>query len=53
MKKIKAQSVIEYLVIMTVILAAILSTGIIDKIRASFETYFDKAAGTIVSASTD
>jgi hypothetical protein len=53
MRKTKAQSVIEYFVIMTVILAVILSTGVIDKIRSGFQTYFDKAAGIIVSANGD
>lgn len=53
MRKTRAQSVIEYFVILTVILAVILSTGVIDKIRSSFEAYFNKAADVIVSANTD
>lgn len=47
MRKISGQSVIEYLVIMTVTLAAILSTGVIDKIRNSFETYLTRGVDII------
>ena len=48
MRKRKAQSVIEYFVVVTVILAAILSSGFLDRIRAAFDTYFDRAANEIV-----
>ena len=44
MKKTRAgQSVIEYFVILTVILAVILSTGFIERMRGTFDTYFNKA----------
>lgn len=47
MRRMSAQSVIEYFVVMTIILAAILSTGVIDRIRGGFQIYFDRAADVI------
>ena len=43
----KGQSTIEYFVILTVILAAILSTGVIERIRGGFEVYFNSAVERI------
>jgi len=37
----------EYAIIFAVILAAIFATGIIDKTRSSFKTYFTKASNTM------
>lgn len=48
-RRILGQSVIEYFVVLTVILAAILSSGFIDRLRDAFDIYFDKAAGEIVT----
>jgi hypothetical protein len=45
--KRKGQSVTEYFIIMTVVLAAILATGFIDNIRGVFRNYFTKAADAI------
>lgn len=42
-----AQSVVEYVLIMCVVLAAILSVGFVDKMRGAFGKYFTKAAETI------
>lgn len=39
----KGQSTIEYFVILTVILAAILSTGVIERVRGGFKVYFNSA----------
>jgi len=52
MKNIKnrrAQSVIEYLIFFGVVVIAIFSSGLINKMRDSFYSYFDKAANTIVA----
>lgn len=44
MRKTRAgQSLIEYFVILTVILAAVLSTGIIDRVHQAFDDYFTDA----------
>ncbi|MEK6727836.1 MAG: hypothetical protein AABY28_04085 [Candidatus Omnitrophota bacterium] len=48
-KKLSAQSSIEYLVVLTVVLAAILSSGILGRIRNAFNIYFTTAAGKIVN----
>ena len=48
MRRISAQSVIEYFVVMSIILAVILSSGIIDTIRGSFTDYFNRAVTVIV-----
>jgi hypothetical protein len=42
-RQISAQSIIEYFVIMVVILGAILSTRFIERVRSSFEVYFNNA----------
>ena len=42
-KRISGQSVVEYFIILVVVLAALLSTGFIDRMRGAFETYFNKA----------
>lgn len=47
-RRILGQSVIEYFVVLTVILAAILSSGFLDRIRVAFDGYFDRAANEIV-----
>jgi len=43
-KKTNGQTVIEYFIIMVIILAVILSTGFIDRVRNSFQGYFSDAA---------
>ena len=43
------QSVIEYFVVLTVILAVILSSGFLSRIRNAFVLYFTTAAGEIVT----
>ena len=49
MKRINpAQSLSEYLVMMSVILAAALAIGFFGRMRGSFETYFNAAKNTIV-----
>ena len=48
-KTISAQSAIEYLVVLTVILAVILSSGVRERIRDAFNVYFTNAAGKIVT----
>ena len=47
--KTLGQSAIEYLVVLTVVLAVILSSGFIGRIRDSFNIYFTNAAGNIVT----
>lgn len=42
-----AQSVLEYFIIMTVILAAVLATGFVGNVKDVFRTYFTKAADAI------
>ncbi len=42
-----AQTVTEYILIMSVVLSVILSTGLIDRARNTFTTYFKKAADKI------
>jgi len=42
-KTISGQSVIEYFVMMAVILAAILSTGVIEHFQGALNNYFDSA----------
>lgn len=39
----KAQTVIEYFIIATVLLGVILSSGVIERFRNSFQGYFDTA----------
>lgn len=46
---ISGQSVIEYFVVLTVILAVILSSGFLGRIRNAFDIYFTTAAGEIVT----
>lgn len=41
----RGQSIVEYVVIMVVILAAIFGSGIIDRVRAAFSGYADSAIG--------
>lgn len=41
--KNKAQSTIEYFVILTLILAAILSSRVIERVRGGFQGYFNSA----------
>jgi len=43
MMKNKAQSTIEYFLILTVLLAAILSSRIIERVRGGFQGYFNSA----------
>jgi uncharacterized protein (UPF0333 family) len=47
MKNKKGQSSIEYFVIMVVILAAIVSTGFIDRMRNAFDEYFNNAVNVV------
>jgi hypothetical protein len=42
-KHVSGQSVIEYFIMMALILAAILSTGVIERIRGGFQGYFNSA----------
>lgn len=42
-KEISAQSVIEYLVIITAIMALLLSSGIVERMKGVFEGYFNQA----------
>ena len=52
MKKLnRAQSVAEYLILMSVILAAAITVGMLGRMKGSFETYFNAAKNTIVSPS--
>jgi len=44
-----AQAVAEYTLIMSVVLAVILSIGFIDRVRDTFTAYFNKASGKIAS----
>lgn len=44
-----AQSVLEYFIIMTVILAAVLASGFLGRVKGVFGSYFNKAANTINS----
>lgn len=46
-KRNKGQNTIEYFIIMTIILAAILSSRIIERVRGGFEGYFNSAAERI------
>jgi hypothetical protein len=43
----KAQSILEYLIILALVLGAILSSGAIEKIRSGFKAYFDRAVEKI------
>jgi len=45
----RGQSVSEYFIVMTVILAALLATGFIDNVREVFRTYFTKATTAITA----
>jgi len=45
--KLRGQVIIEYFLLMTVILAAILSTSFITQVRLSFEGYFKQAVERI------
>lgn len=47
MKKTNGQTVIEYFILMVIVLAVILSTGFIGRIRNSFQAYFDVAKGNM------
>jgi hypothetical protein len=49
-KKAKGQIIVEYFVTMVVILAVVLSTGFIGRVRSIFSTYFTKAAGIITTS---
>lgn len=42
-----AQSALEYFIIMTVILAAVLATGFLSNVKGIFGSYFNKAANAI------
>lgn len=48
-KQTSGQSIIEYLVILMVILAVLLSERFIASMRGVFDTYFIEASGKIVS----
>lgn len=43
----RGQSIAEYFIIMTVVLAAILATGFIDNIKGVFRDYFTRASTAI------
>ncbi|MFH0763267.1 MAG: hypothetical protein V1925_05210 [Candidatus Omnitrophota bacterium] len=45
----KGQTVMEYVIIFSVILAAIFSTGIIDRVRDTFKLYLSKATSQIAT----
>ena len=49
--KTLGQSAIEYLVVLTVVLAVILSSGVRERISDAFNVYFTNAAGKIVTIS--
>jgi len=44
----RGQSIVEYVVILSVILASLIFTGFIGRVRGAFQTYFDAAVNTIV-----
>lgn len=44
-----AQSVMEYLLIMSVLLAAVLAVGFISRVQAAFSTYFTNASTEITT----
>ncbi len=44
-----AQSVIEYVLIMSVLLAAVLAVGFIGRVQAAFNTYFTNATTEITT----
>lgn len=48
----RGQVSMEYAIIFAVTLAAIFATGIIDKSRDSFKTYFTKASGSMTTISS-
>ncbi len=43
----RGQSVAEYFLIFSVIIAAILACGFVDKVRGAFNTYFTRATTTM------
>lgn len=47
-RKNLGQSVAEYIIITSVLLAAVLATGFIGHMRSAFARYFDAAKSTIV-----
>jgi len=46
---IKGQSTMEYFIILSVVLTAILATGFIGRMRGAFDTYFTRAVAEIVT----
>lgn len=46
-RRISGQNVIEYLVVLAVITAAILSSGVISTVRKGFVSYFNSAVERI------
>lgn len=49
LSKKSGQSAIEYVLIMSVFLAAILAVGFIGRIRGAFDTYFTNASNEITT----
>jgi len=45
--KTRGQTIIEYFVIMAIVLAVILSSGFIGRIRSGFQAYFNSAAANM------
>jgi len=48
-RSIRAQTTIEYLIILLIVLACILATNFIGRVSGAFEVYFDKAVEELVS----
>jgi hypothetical protein len=46
-KNKKAQSIMEYMLIMTVVIAAIISVGFLDNVKGIFRNYFDSMVSWI------
>lgn len=38
-----AQAIMEYVLVFSVVMAAILASGFIDRVRGTFDSYFTKA----------
>jgi uncharacterized protein (UPF0333 family) len=52
MKKLiskKGQNAMEYIIIMSVVVAGILAIGFIGRMRGAFSTYFNKASSEITT----
>jgi len=45
----RGQSLAEYIILMGVVLAVVIATGIITQVRGGFETYFSNASSAIAT----